>query len=229
MAALVGGSILSLIGVVLLLGGLALIAVHAFARDDDGYYTTDKERLESDSYAITTGEIDLGADPVDWAPEELLGTVRVRVESTGGRPVFIGIARTTDVDAYLDRVDHAELTDFEDGEARYEQHPGGAPARRPGAERIWVAESESAGDQSLDWDVESGIWSIVVMNADAARGIAVDADVGADVGWVIWVGLGLTVVGLLLGGGGVALIVVAGRRASRDRAPAAAPATDAPP
>lgn len=205
---------MALIGIVLLLGGLALIAAHAFARDDDGYYTTDTERLETDSYAITSGEIDLGADPVDWAPEELLGTVRIRVESTSGRPAFIGIAPESDVDSYLGGVEHAEVTDVEDGEVRYEEQPGGAPERRPGAEDFWVVESESAGDQSLEWDVESGIWSIVVMNADAAQGIAVDADIGADVGWLIWAGLGLTIVGLLIGGGGLALILAFGRRAT---------------
>lgn len=220
-AALVGGSILALIGILLLCGGLALIAAHAFARDDDGYYTTDLERLETNSYAITTGEIDLGADPVDWAPEELLGTVTVRVEGTRARPVFIGIAPTSDVDTYLDGIDHAVLTDFNDGEARYKLRSGGAPEKPPGAERFWVVESEGAGDQSLEWDVESGVWSIVVMNADAERGVAVDAEVGADVGWVIWVGLGLTLVGLLIGAGGVALILVFGRRATRG--PIAAP------
>ncbi len=217
-AAVGGGSILALIGILLLLGGLALIGVHGFARDDDGYYTTDRERLETDSFAITSGEIDLGVDPVDVAPEELLGTVRVRVEGTDGRPIFIGIASTDDVDAYLARVGHSVLIDIEDGEARYESRPGGAPRRRPGSERFWVAESEGAGDQNLEWDVESGVWSIVVMNAAAERGVAVEADVGADVGWLVWVGLGLTIVGLLIGAGGVALIVVFGRRASRHRA-----------
>ena len=38
-------SIAALVGGLMLLGGLALIAVHGLARDDDGYYTTDTERL----------------------------------------------------------------------------------------------------------------------------------------------------------------------------------------
>jgi hypothetical protein len=44
--------------------------------------------------------------------------------------------------------------------------------------------------------------------------VVVDADVGAKVGWLLGVGIGLVVVGLLLLAGGVVLIVVAGRRAS---------------
>jgi hypothetical protein len=39
--------------------------------------------------------------------------------------------------------------------------------------------------------------------------------VGAKVGWVLGVGIGLLVVGLLLLAGGVVLIVAMGRRASR--------------
>jgi hypothetical protein len=68
--------------------------------------------------------------------------------------------------------------------------------------------------------VESGNWSIVITDANAEQGVAVDADIGAKVGWLIWAGLGLTVVGLLLAGGGLALIPVFGRRATRQPAPA---------
>ena len=57
------------------------------------------------------------------------------------------------------------------------------------------------------------------MNADGARRVVIDADVGAKVGWFLGVGIGLVVVGLLLLAGGVMLIVVAGRRASRRPTP----------
>jgi hypothetical protein len=212
--AVAGGSLMALIGMALLLGGLAMIAAHAFARDDDGYYTTGTELLETDSYAIATDEIDLGTD-VDAAPDDLLGTVRIQSESTSGRPAFVGIGPSDDVDAYLSGVAYAELTDFADGEPEYADHPGDAPAGPPAAEGFWVAESEGADAQTLEWDVESGDWSILVMDADAEPGVSVDADIGAKVGWLIWAGLGLVVVGLLLAGGGVALIVAFGRRATR--------------
>ena len=77
-----------LIGLALLLGGLAVFAAYAFARDG-GYFNTNRKPLESSTYAITTEEIDLGADELDWAPEGILGTVRVQVESD--QPVFVGI------------------------------------------------------------------------------------------------------------------------------------------
>ena len=60
--------------------------------------------------------------------------------------------------------------------------------------------------------MEGGNWSVVAMNADGSRGVTVDADVGAKVGWFLWVGLGMLVVGLLVTAGGGALIAIAARR-----------------
>ena len=54
------------------------------------------------------------------------------------------------------------------------------------------------------------------MNADAARGIDVKADAGIKLGWAIWAGLGMFVVGLLMSVGAVVVILLIGRRASRD-------------
>ena len=55
------------------------------------------------------------------------------------------------------------------------------------------------------------------MNADAARGIDVEADAGVKLGWVIWAGLGMFVVGLLMSAGAIVVILLIGRRASRIR------------
>jgi hypothetical protein len=44
---MVFASLGGLIGLALLLGGIAVIAAYAFGRDDDGYLTSDREHLES--------------------------------------------------------------------------------------------------------------------------------------------------------------------------------------
>jgi CHASE1-domain containing sensor protein len=54
------------------------------------------------------------------------------------------------------------------------------------------------------------------MNADGARGIDVEADAGIKLDWAIWAGLGLFLVGLLMSVGAVIVILLIGRRASRD-------------
>ena len=206
---LVLAGIAGLIGLVLLLGGLALVSLYLFDRDDDGYFTSDTERLETDGYAINTDQIDLRADPLPWAPEEVLGTVRIRAEPADGEPVFVGIGTQNEVNAFLRGVRHATITDF--GPITYDDQPGGAPRGPPADEDLWVAQVAGEGEQVLRWDAEGGVWSVVVMNADAARGIAVDADAGVEVEYLQWAGLILAVLGLLL----LAVAVIAGRAVAR--------------
>jgi hypothetical protein len=65
--------------------------------------------------------------------------------------------------------------------------------------------------------VEGGQWSVVAMNAGGGRRVVLDADVGAKLGWLLEVGIGLLVAGFLLMAGALVLIVLAARgpRAAR--------------
>jgi hypothetical protein len=215
--AMVFAGIGGLIGLALLVGGIGVLIAYAFGRDDDGYFNTDREQLRSAGYAITTQDIDLGADEVDWAPDGLLGEVRLQVE--GGQPLFVGIGRDEDVARYLGDVARDELIDIDDGDARFDPRQGRAPPTPPGEQDLWVAQAEGPGEQALTWDAEFGRWTAVVMNADAARGVDVEADAGVKLDWVVWAGLGMTLVGLLMTVGALVVILLVGRRASRDAAP----------
>ena len=68
----------------------------------------------------------------------------------------------------------------------------------------------------MTWDADFGRWTVVVMNADGARSLDVEADAGVKLDWVVWAGLGLFVLGLVMTIGGVVVILLIGRRASRD-------------
>ena len=208
-------SIGALIGLTLLLGGLGLIALTAFARDDDGFYTSDTEPLRSSGYAITTDEINL--DFIDDLPDDVLGTLRVNAEGVGGKAIFLGIGPSDDVDRYLARVAHSELDDFHRGRPEYVEVPGGRPPTPPGAQSFWVAESLGVGNRRVDWEPEDGVWTVVAMNAGAARGVAVEAEIGAELDWLIWLGVGFTIAGFVFLIGGTILILVIGRGASRDQ------------
>jgi hypothetical protein len=81
-------TVAGLLGLALMLGGGAAIAGHAFERDDGGYVNSDRQKLESTAYAITSDDIDLGVGELDWAPDGILGEVRVQVASDS--PVFVG-------------------------------------------------------------------------------------------------------------------------------------------
>ena len=220
--AMVLASLTALLGLCVLLGGAAIVVAHGVIRDDDGFYESGQEHLTSDAYAIATDEIDLDIGPADWAGEDLLGDLRLTVEGASGDDVFIGIGRTVDVTRYLDGVRHDVLADFDGNDAELEPVAGNRRPQPPGRQDFWEAQASGSGEQRLDWDVESGVWSIVVMNADASPGVDIDAEVGVKLDWVIWVGLGLLVVGLILTAAAVIAILAVSRRAARDPAPASA-------
>jgi hypothetical protein len=204
-------SIGGLIGLALLLGGIAVMLAYAFGRDDDGYFNSDRKQLQSPAFAVTSEEIDLGE--ADWAPDEILGDVRIQVDSE--RPVFVGIGADEDVDAYLRDVSHDELTGFDGDDPEFSPHPGRAPTTPPGEQDFWAAWAAGSGEQSLTWDAEFGRWTAVVMNADAGPGIDVEAEAGIKLDWAIWAGLGMFVIGLLLTTGAVVVVLLIGRGASR--------------
>ena len=213
---MVFASLGGLIGLALLIGGIVVIAAYAFGRDDDGYFNSDRQQLTSATYAITTEDIDLGADEVDWAPDGVLGDLRIQVDSE--ETAFVGIGADSDVDRYLGEVARDELIDFDGGDPQFDPHRGRAPRTPPRAQGFWVAESQGSGEQALTWDAEFGRWTAVVMNANAAREIDIEANVGVKVGWVIWVGMGMLVVGVLMSAGAVVVILLIGRRAGGDSA-----------
>jgi hypothetical protein len=207
---------------VLALIGLALAAGGGFGiwlttqRDSDGYVMTSSERFGTASYAMATRSLEVSTDvPSFLYGESWLGTVRVKGESANpGRPLFIGIGRRRDVQAYLAGVAHADVVNIESNpfKASYRPQPGGAPRVPPVQARFWVAKVSGPGTQNLHWKVKSGTWSVVVMRPDGSRGVIADVGVGAKVPALIWVSLGLLVIGLLMVAGAAALIYFGARQ-----------------
>ena len=108
----------------------------------------------------------------------------MNVKSANGKPVFAGIARTRDVDAYLLGSAHTTLTDVDVDpfEPKYERAPGTGTPARPADQRFWVATSD--GSKPLDWKVKDGTWSVVVMNADGSPGVDARVSAGASLPWL---------------------------------------------
>jgi hypothetical protein len=198
---LVAISIGALIGLLIALGGLAAIGAHAFLRDDDGYFTTSTERFSSPGYAVTSDDVDLGRESIGFDVGDLNTSVKFTGEGTGGGRVFLGIGPTSDVARYLAGVPHSELDDIHSQGPAYTQVGGrSSPRTPPGAQGFWAVESEGPGAQEVDFDLESGNWTVVAMNADAARGVSITGEAGAKLSWLLWVGVGLLVTGALIAG-----------------------------
>jgi hypothetical protein len=133
-----------------------------------------------------------------------VGKARLQVTSAAGVPVFAGIAPTEDVERYLAGTEHATLMHLDTSpfRATTEAVSGDRAPADPAAQDIWSASTSGTGTQSLEWDIEDGDWSAVVMNADGSPGVDVRASAGADASFLQPLGLGLL-------GGAVLLTLVA--------------------
>jgi len=223
--AIVAGSLLALLAAALVAAGIGVLVAQLALRDGDGYFNTPTERLRTPTRALTAERVDLGdTHGGDWAIEALDATVRVRAQLAGGGPVFVGIARDADLDRYLRGVAHTRVRDWEDGPV-YAQTSGTRVPPDPATRRFWVASASGPGPQQAQWKAAGGRWGAVVMRAGAGRGVVADVRVGAKVGWLGWLGLGILVAGLLVGAGGGVLIWLGARR---PRPPAEGPFGSAP-
>jgi hypothetical protein len=143
------------------------------------------------------------------ALEDRLGRLRLTATSAvAAKPLFVGIARTEDIDRYLAGVEHDELRDIEFDPFRidYRRLGAGAQPALPTAQSIWRAHATGSGTQTVSWPVEKGHWSAVVMNADGSRNVSVETQLVARVSHVWWIVIGLFVVGGLSLAGGGALV-----------------------
>jgi hypothetical protein len=205
----IGGAVaLAIVSTVLLAVG-ALSLWGDAQRDDDGYISSDRGRVSTMSYAVASDDldVDLGSDAPDWLfDEDDLGTVRLSAQSRDGKPLFVGVARTSDVERYLAGTDYTTVTDFRTSpfHAEYADHAGsGAPV--PPAERpIWDDSVQGDGNQRLDWDVKDGNWSVVVMTADGSRGVDTEVSAGVKLSFLGPLGWAA------MGGSALLLLVAAG-------------------
>ena len=196
-------------------------------KDEQGYIHTDTERFATHTAAIATDDLDVDSHGLGWlTSRDHYGNVRLEVSPRNDKAVFVGIARTTDVSAYLRGTSHTTVTDFHSDPFRavYRAERGSGRPAAPVSKRIWAASAHGTGMQTVTWDVKHGDWSVVVMNADGSRGVDTGVSAGADfpiLSALAWgsVGGGLVLLGV------AALLIVAGTTAQRRApAPALAPA-----
>jgi hypothetical protein len=216
--AVVVGAVLAACSLGLLAAGGGALVVDNTLRDD-GYLMSSQVRLDSAGAAIVSENVELrGAG--SGVPERWLGRARVEATAPAGGPVFVGIARTADVDAYLAGVAHSVVVDPSDtDDPELRDVIGGASAGPPAAQSFWAASATGDGAQALTWEVERGDWTIVVMDPSGAAPVSADVAVGATVPVLDDVGVVLLVAGAVLGVAAVVVLVLALRpRAQEIRA-----------
>jgi hypothetical protein len=211
-AAFVGAGVIGLLALALVaVGGISLWANGQ--KNDDGYLATGSDRFATSTYALATENLDIDSQGAGWLiNSDRYGKVRLKVNSRAGKPVFVGIARTSAVNSYLRGTSHATVTDvsYSPFRADYRTHGTGSRPALPGDQRFWAASAHGSGQQTLTWDVKHGSWSIVVMNADGSRGVDAGVSAGANVPILAAIGWGALGAGLVLlvAAGGLVVLVV---------------------
>jgi hypothetical protein len=212
-ALVVTGALAALLASGLLLGG-GLALYGEAEKDSHGYLNTDAERFEAGTRALATENLDVDIGGIDTGD---LGKLRLEAESRDGEALFVGIARTSDVERYLDNVPYTTVDDveagpFDDFHADYTRHSGQRHPESPEHAGIWAASNQGAGQQAVDWEIEDGDWSVVVMNADGSLGVDADISAGANLPFLDelgWTALGSGAFALIAG---IALMTLGIRR-----------------
>jgi hypothetical protein len=213
-AALVGAAVTGLIAFALFLAGGLLLWANGHYKDADGYLSTGSQRFDSAEYAITTPNLEVGAgSPGFLLKADRYGDLRLQTMAKGGRPLFVGIAPTSDVKAWLNGTSFSEVSDIDYApfSATYAQHHGTRKPGPPARQKFWAA----TGAHALHWDVQSGQWSVVVMNADGSRGVSAAVSAGAKVPLIATIGYATLIAGLLFVGLTAALTCYGSRPVTR--------------
>jgi hypothetical protein len=212
-------------GIGILVGGGAIAFAQAVATDDDGYFNFTLDRVESDGVAVAT--TDLWFDETDrndgpWVLDWLDLDLRIRVEGAGPTDdVFVGIARTPDVERYLADAAYENVVELDGHTPRYREIRGTDTVAAPLDQDFWAISRSGSGEQEMEWNARGGRWSIVVMNADGTSDVAADIQVGAKSGAITPIAVTMLVIGSLMVIGSIVLLVIGvrGRRSGIDPTP----------
>ncbi len=225
---LIFGVLILLGSVPLLFGGGALLWVHIALTDSEGFITTKYHTFERGSYAIVTEPADIEFDEEwNWGwgwhrAWDLGDLVTFKVEGSNNDPskgIFIGVAEESYLSGYLSDVEYDEITDFSfrPYEVEYTNHPGSSVPAAPTSQTFWTAEMSGTGTQTLEWELETGTYSLMLMNDDGYRGVDLDVAIGAKVPLIFGVGVGMAVGGIVALIAGILMVIFAVRGRKRSQ------------
>jgi hypothetical protein len=164
---------------IFILGGAASLIVDSTRRDEAGFLlNTESFELSDPEYAVVATPQEL----LDYGEEvrvfrAVAGALAVSVRSQDETPVFIGVAATAKVQQYLS---------------------GGGSPDAPTEQAFWRTSAVGTGSQVIRLRPTEEDLTIVVMNAEAQRGVAVDATIGVQFAGLKWSAVILLLIGVAL-------------------------------
>src|SRR4051812_22366944 len=91
---IVGGALTALVALAALAAAAGLLWVHA-ANSSQGYLQTSAHKFRTSSRALVSMTVTVNSAVPSWFVDD------VRVKASGDKALFVGVARQSDVDAYL--------------------------------------------------------------------------------------------------------------------------------
>jgi hypothetical protein len=195
----------------LLVGGGGILWAQSRLSDPEGFLVSYKAEFRTDAYALVQKSLNIDMDipSSPWAPTPG-DWVTLKLEARNIDPskeIFIGIVSESYASAYLEGVEHDEITRFSwsfepwgdnKPEVEYSANPGAAPAGPPIIYSFWTAHTTGPGIQTLIWEPEDGNFWVVAMNADGSAGVVLEASLGVRIPVLGSISIGLLVGGLVL-------------------------------
>lgn len=153
---------------------------------------------------FSVSDISDSSDVAGFVGERRIRFTARAAGTTGG--LFIGIGPATQVDRYLASVPIDEVDPFK---LTRRPRAGSKRPEPPATQRFWVAQGTGRDTATLHWKVRDGDYRLVLMNADASRGIDIHGDVALTLAHVSRIAWLLVAAGVLLVLGGVGVIILA--------------------
>ena len=211
---LVFGVVVLLIAAGLIVVGGALLWANSALTDSEGFYTTHTVHLEKESHAIVTEptHVDLRTGLI-WSWGDL-ATIKVEGSSDDlAKRIFIGVAEESDLEAYLSDVEYDEITNWLGVQRTdYRHHWGDSEPAAPTSETFWMESAHGAGTQTLKWELETGHYSLLLMNDDGSAGVDVSVVLGVKIPVLAGIGTGFIIAGPVVLIIGIVMVYLAARR-----------------
>lgn len=219
------GSVLLFMGVVTLIGGVALFFINSALTASNMFSAVD---IHTDSHALVFKEINVNLGDSWWRPKPSdVATIRISVSSNNqSKGIYLGIAPADDAQAYLRGVGYDELTDFSITGDPFEGFsitfsrtnvPGDQPLERkplsPLTQSFWEVSAHGTGTQALEWSPSTGTYWMILMNEDASTGVDAEVGLGLDIPILSTITTAILVGTIAFFVGGVAFLSIGLRRA----------------
>jgi hypothetical protein len=126
--------------------------------------------------------------------------------TSSDKPIFIGIARESDLMEYLEGVGYDKFEGFSSHPytVHLNQIEGSKLPSNPATQTFWIASETGTGTQTLNWDVRTGNYSLILMNADGSAPIDARVSLGVKMPAV------LRIIGICLLSGGIIFLILGG-------------------